>query len=137
MYECLYVECDDGSGQDYHIEKHLTSMQHTEVFSWLTRYIAEHTDPSVQIVIGIAPGSCMVTESEINNLNSNSVSVIPNLFQQHQDRLQVVEDVAGKVVCILDDIWTTGRALKTCHQLVTQQRAKKVCLLASGETDIT
>jgi len=75
----------------------------------------------------------MVTESEINNLKSNSVSVIPNLFQ-HQDGLQVVEDVAGKVVCILDDIWTTGRALRTCHQLVTQQRAKKVCLLASGET---
>jgi len=51
MYECF---CDDGSGQDYQIKRCSTSIQHGEIFNWLTN-IAEHTDPSVQIVIGIAP----------------------------------------------------------------------------------
>ncbi|XP_065888633.1 uncharacterized protein [Dysidea avara] len=140
MYECLCVERDDGSGQDYQTRRHFTSilMQYGEVVNWLSRCInTKCTNPSDKIVIGIAPGACMVTESDINYLNSGDdhVTVIPNLFEQHQEVLQVVGNVAGKVVCILDDVWTTGRALRSCHQLVTEQGAKNVCLLSIGETD--
>jgi len=137
MYECLYVECEDGSGQDYQTKRHFTSalMQRTEVSNWLTKCIdTKCVNPSDKIVIGVVPGN-MVTESDIGYLNSDDhVAVTPILFEKHQEVLQVVGDVAGKVVCILDDIWTTGCTLRTCHQLVTQQGAKKVCLLAIGET---
>jgi len=52
----------------------------------------------------------------------------------HLNSIRVVGDVADKVVCILDDIWTSGCTLRACRQLVTNHGAKKVYLLAIGKT---
>ena len=130
------------------------------VIEWLRGCIEEvkKAHPSDKIMIGIAPGhapgsvSFMVTELIIECLNDDTVTVVFTLLQRHTKVLKqatssgmrdinthlksvnVVGDVAGKVVCILDDIWTSGCTLKACHQLVTDQGAKKVYLLAIGKT---
>ena len=94
----------------------------------------------------------MVTELNIQSLNEDPVTIIPTLLQRHTqvqkqatssgmrdinthlNSIKVVGEVAGKVVCILDDVWTSGCTLRACHQLVTEQGAKKVYLLAIGKT---
>jgi len=114
--------------------------------------------PSDKIVVGIAPGhapdsvSFMVTELNVQSLSEGPVIIIPTLLQRHTqvqkqatssgmrdidthlNSIKVIGEVAGKVVCILDDIWTSGCTLRACHQLVTEQGAKKVYLLAIGKT---
>jgi len=123
---------EDGSEQGYVVRRY----QFQDPLPWLSLYInsVSHFGNSV---IGIAPGNCTLTESDINHLSSDddeSVCVIPNLFQLYQEELQVGKDVAGNVVCILDDIWSTRRTQRACQWLVTEGRAIKVCLLAVGET---
>jgi len=126
---------------------------------WLCKCIGEvkQNHPYEKIVIGITPGhvpgsdSFMVTELNIKSLSKGRVSVDPNMLQRyrkvpkqatsgeprtihtHLTSINVVGDVAGKVVCILDDIWTTGCTLRGCHQLVLQKDPKSIYLLAIGK----
>jgi len=131
-----------------------------KVLRWLKKSIAEvkRANPSDKIIIGIAPGhkpgsgNSLMTGLGVKSLHKDPVSVDPTLLQRskevpkqatssgmrdvdtHLDSIDVVGDVAGKVVCILDDIWTSGCTLRACHQLVTEQGAKKVYLLVIGKT---
>ena len=128
-----------------------------KVLHWLEKSIAEvkSANPSDKIIIGIAPdhkpgsGNPLMTGLGVKSLHKDPVSVDLTLLQRykevpkqatsihdvetHLDSIEVVGDVAGKVVCILDDIWTSGCTLRACHQIVTEQGAKKVYLLAIGK----
>jgi len=130
------------------------------VMGWLRGCIREvkQAHPSDKILVGIAPGhapgsvSFMVTELNIESLSKGRVLVDPNMLQRyrkvpkqatsdepqtihtHLTSINVVGDVAGKVVCILDDVWTTGCTLTGCHQLVSQKGPKSIYLLAIGKT---
>jgi len=92
-----------------------------------------------------------MTGADLNlvKLQGNGITVTPNLLQRyievekqatskkrrypvtHLNSIKVLGDVAGKVVCILDDVWTSGSA---CCQLVAEQGALKVYPLSIGET---
>ena len=123
--------------------------------------VAAH--PREAIIFGFVPGhlprehqnfheSFMVTELNIGNLNQDPhFAVDPNMLlrtqavesqaaggqrniQKHLDSVEVRGDVKGKIVCIMDDIWTTGCTMNACIQLVTEAEAKKVYTLVIGRT---
>ena len=127
--------------------------------TWLEKCIekikAKH--PSEEIVFGFAPGhspsskSFMITELKVcselqfsvhHDLLKRSVEVPKQATaaggsrskRTHLDSIEVTKDLTGKVVCILDDIWTTGCTLNACIELVKQRGAKQVYVLAIGKT---
>ena len=131
------------------------------VLHWLRECVEEvkGTNPLDKIMIGIAPGhkppgseSLLMNGLGIEGLNNDRVTVILTLLQRrtqvpkqatssgmrnintHLRSINVVGDITGQVVCILDDVWTSGCTLRACHQLVTEQGAKKVYLFAIGKT---
>ena len=123
--------------------------------------VAAH--PGEAVIFGFVPGhlprehqnfheSFMVTELNIGNLNQDPhFAVDPNMLlraqavesqaaggqrniQNHLDSVEVRGDVKGKIVCIMDDVWTTGCTMNACSQLVTEAEAKKVYTLVIGRT---
>jgi len=128
--------------------------------AWLRKNIkeinAEH--PGEEIIFGFAPGhspnseSFMTTELDIDSLcNNPQFSVHPKLLERivkvqkqatggersidtHLGSIKVTKDVANKIVCIMDDVWTTGCTLSACYQLANKKGAKKVYTLAIGKT---
>ena len=131
------------------------------VQGWLKKCIkkikAKH--PDKEIIFGFAPGhspsssaSFMITELDISSLcSSRKFSVRPKLLKRfvevpkqatgggrkietHLNSIRVKEDLSGKIVCIMDDIWTTGCTLSACTELVRERGAKQVYTLAIGKT---
>ena len=119
--------------------------------------------PDKEIIFGFAPGhspsssdSFMITELDISSLCSDrQFSVRPKLLQRfveapkqattrgkrnietHLKSIRVTdsEDLSGgKIVCIMDDIWTTGCTLSACTELVRERGAEQVYTLAIGKT---
>jgi len=131
------------------------------VFYWVKNCIEgiKSMHPTNEIVLGIAPGHApssvsFMTGADLNlmKLQGNGITVTPNMLQRykkvekqatskkrrypvtHLNSIKVLGDVAGKVVCILDDVWTSGSTLSACCQLVAEQGALKVYPLSIGET---
>ena len=54
----------------------------------------------------------------------------------HEETIQVTDPskVKGKVVYIIDDVWTTGSTLRACASLIRKAGASDVKLLAVGKT---
>ena len=129
--------------------------------TWLKKCIEEikAKHPSKEIVFGFAPGhspnssdSFMITDLEISSLCSDpKISVHHNLLKRfvqvpkqatggmrskyiHLNSIQVTKDLAGKIVCIMDDVWTTRCTLNACIELVKQRGAKQVYVLVIGKT---
>ena len=119
-------------------------------------------NPNEEIIFGFVPGhlprnhpdfheSFMFTELSINALRNDPHFTIDNgmlsrtqevesqhgggqrNIQTHLNSIQAA-DVNGKIVCIMDDVWTTGCTMNACTQLVAQAGAKKVYTLAIGRT---
>ena len=115
--------------------------------------------PGEEIVFGFAPGhspsspdSFMITELDVNSLCKDpNFSVYPKLLERsvevpkqatggyrsvdtHLDSIKVTENLAGKIVCIMDDVCTSGCTLAACRQLVKGRGATKVYTLAIGLT---
>ena len=115
--------------------------------------------PDQEIIFGFAPGhspsstdSFMITELDISSLCSDQkFSVRPRLLERvvevdkqatggvrsisiHLKSIEVKEDLSGKIVCIMDDIWTTGCTLSACTELVKQRGAEQVYTLVIGKT---
>ena len=121
---------------------------------WIKEIKAKHRDQ--EIIFGFAPGhspsstdSFMVTELDISS--DQQFSVHPKLLKRsvevpkqatggerkietHLNSITVTEDLSGKIVCIMDDIWTTGCTLNACTKLVRDKGAKKVYTLVIGKT---
>ena len=129
--------------------------------TWLKKCIEEIKvkHPGEEIIFGFAPGhspsssdSFMITELEVGSLCSDpQFSVHPYLLKRfvkvtkqatggkrsmdtHLNSIEVTKNLAGKIVCIMDDIWTTGCTLNACIELVSQKEAKQVYVLAIGKT---
>ena len=129
--------------------------------TWLKKRINEikAKHPGEEIIFGFAPGhlpsssgSFMITELEVSSLCSDpQFSVHPNLLKRfvkapkqatggkrsmdtHLNSIEVTKNLVGKIVCIMDDIWTTGCTLNACIELVNQKGAKQVYVLAIGKT---
>ena len=134
------------------------------VKTWLKKCIKEikAKHPSEKIVFGFAPGhspsstaSFMITELEVSSLCADpKFSVHHDLLKRfvevpkqatggtrskytHLHSIKVTKDLAGKIVCIMDDVWTTGCTLNACIDLVDQKGAKQVYVLAIGKTVFT
>ena len=134
------------------------------VQTWLEECIKEikAKHPNKEMIFGFAPGhspsspdspdSFMITELDISSLCSDpQFSVRPRLLERvvevdkqatggvrsisiHLKSIEVKEDLSGKIVCIMDDIWTTGCTLSACTKLVKQRGAEQVYTLAIGKT---
>ena len=129
--------------------------------AWLKRCIkkikAKH--PGKEIIFGFAPGhspgspdSFMITELNVQSLSTDPrFSVKPKLLQRHTavpkqatgghrsveihlDSIRVTRNLTGKIVCILDDVWTSGCTLTACSELVEQKGVEHVYVLAIGKT---
>ena len=127
------------------------------VREWLRESInaIRQNHPETQIVIGIAPGHAPGNHGFMEhqlNIEALDVTFNPALLQRHTpiprqadnnaprniqthlDSINVIGDVVGRVVCILDDVWTTGSTLSACRQLVEARDPVEVYLLAIGRT---
>lgn len=129
--------------------------------TWLLGCIDEirANHPGTEVVFGFAPShspyssdSFMITELDVNSLYQDSkFSVKPKLLKRfvkvpkqatggyrsvetHLNSIEVTEDLAGKIVCIMDDVYTTGCTLTACKQLVEERGATQVYKLAIGQT---
>ena len=129
--------------------------------TWLKNCIKEikAKHPGGEIIFGFAPGhspsssdSFMITELKVSSLCSDpQFSVYPNLLKRfvevpkqatggirsmdtHLNSVKVTKNLAGKIVCIMDDVWTTGCTLNACIELVNLKGAKQVYVLAIGKT---
>ena len=129
--------------------------------TWLLKCIkkirAQH--PGREIVFGFAPGhspsspdSFMITELDVNSLFQDpNFSVKPKLLKRivkvpkqatggcrnvetHLHSIKVTKDLTNKIVCIMDDVRTTGCTLAACRQLVKDSGATQIYTLAIGQT---
>lgn len=129
--------------------------------AWLLKYInkirAKH--PGKEIVFGFAPShspssseSFMITELDVNSLFQDpNFSVKPKLLKRivkvpkqatggcrnvetHLHSIKVTKDLTNKIVCIMDDVRTTGCTLAACRQLVKDSGATQIYTLAIGQT---
>ena len=119
--------------------------------------------PDKEIIFGFAPGhspsssdSFTITKLDVSSLCSDrQFSVRPKLLERfveapkqattegkrnietHLKSIRVTdsEDLSGgKIVCIMDDIWTSGCTLNACTELVKQKGAEQVYTLTIGKT---
>ena len=129
----------------------------TRLLACINNIRAKH--PGKEIIFGFAPGhspnssnSFMITELNVNSLCQDpKFSVKPKLLKRfvevpkqatggyrsvetHLDSIEVTEDLAGKIVCLMDDVCTTGCTLTACRQLVEGRGATQVYTLAIGQT---
>ena len=131
------------------------------VQTWLKKCIKEikAQHPDEEIIFGFAPGhsasksdSFMIAELDISSLcPDRNFSVHPKLLERfvevpkqatggeqkietHLKSIRVTEDLSGKILCIMDDVWTTGCILNACTELVKQRGARQVYTLAIGKT---
>ena len=129
----------------------------TWLLACINKIRAKH--PGKEIVFGFAPGhspnssdSFMITELDVNSLCQDpKFSVKPKLLKRfievpkqatggyrsvetHLDSIKVTKDLADKIVCIMDDVRTTGCTLTACRQLVEGRGATQVYTLAIGQT---
>lgn len=99
-----------------------------------------------------SPDSFMITELDIDSLCQDPLfSVHPKLLERvvqvpkqatggvrsvsiHLNSIKVTKDLTDKIVCILDDVWTTGCTLNACIELVKQGGAKQAYTLAIAKT---
>ena len=58
----------------------------------------------------------------------------PRSIEIHLNSIRVKGDVNGKIVCILDDVWTSGCTMNACVQLLEEKGAKEVYTLIIGKT---
>ena len=127
------------------------------VQTWLEESIEDikTKHPDQEIIFGFAPGHLssspngfMITDLHIDTL----CTVRPKLLERvadvpkqatggernidnHLKSIEVKEDLSGKIVCIMDDIWTSGCTLNACTELVREKGAKQVYTLTIGKTD--
>ena len=129
--------------------------------AWLSKCINEikANHKGEEIILGFAPShspsspdSFMITELDIDSLCQDPLfSVHPKLLERdvlvpkqatggvrsvgiHLNSIKVTKDLTGKIVCILDDVWTTGCTLNACIELVKQRGAKQAYTLAIAKT---
>ena len=129
--------------------------------AWLSKCIskirAKHQGE--EIILGFAPShspsspdSFMITELNIDSLCQDPLfSVCPKLLKRvvpvpkqatggersveiHVNSIKVTKDLTSKIVCILDDVWTTGCTLNACIELVKERGAKQAYTLAIAKT---
>ena len=131
------------------------------VKAWLRGYITGH-HPGETVVISVAPGHQandntsfmyrLVNEFIAQNIDLPLVDgrgvlvrwqTIPkqsapgSIRNEDTHRNSIIiqgVDISGKVVIILDDVWTTGCTLRVCKEKILEAGAKVVKMLAIGRT---
>ena len=133
----------------------------SRIKEWLTKEIRSGVDGRAAIVIAMAPGhqagsshgflSEIIAEIVRANpfrlrdgrtLLQRTVTVQkataggPRDPNRHMETIQVTNPglVRGKVVYIVDDVWTTGATLTACGNLMANAGAKEIKLLAVAKT---
>ncbi len=120
------------------------------ISTWLQKEIFTDQD----IVVAIAPGHSPLSQSNflhelIGELTKGNVKdgrdilvrtrAVPMLSRDqslHEETIEVTDpsQVKGKVVYIIDEIWTTGAVLQACANQVRKAGASDVKLVAVGKT---
>ena len=136
----------------------------TRIEDWLRGCIDDikATHPREKVVLGFVPGHLpsthekfhagFLTEMDINDLCNDHFTIDNNMLvrttatesqaaaggersiQKHLETITVAGDVQGKIVCIMDDVWTTGSTMNACSQLVTEAGAKQVYTIVVART---
>ena len=133
---------------------------YSRIKGWLMEEALRGVDTSAAIIVALAPGhTAESSHGFLNEVIAEVVQTTPrvqdgrNLLRRtttvqkateggprdvdlHMQTIQVTnpELVAGRVVCILDDVWTTGATLTACERLMVSAGASKVRLLAVAKT---
>ena len=133
----------------------------TRIEDWLRECIEaiKNAHPGENIILGFVPGHLQndhnagfLTELNINDLLDDHFSIDVDMLlrttttasqaagggvrsiQKHLDTIEVAGDVAGKIVYIMDDVWTTGCTMNACSQLVTEAGANQVYTIVVART---
>ena len=131
-----------------------------QIYDWLKKEINAY--PKEFIIIAVAPGHAECGDpsgfmhSIVGELESEGVihsmqklirtKTVPKQSQTpghrdestHQGTIAFkgeVPDNKGKVVIILDDVWTSGSTLRVCKKVMDESNPKEVKLFAIGKTN--
>ena len=146
------------SGNNYDLEGRKEKLC-TRIKEWLMKALSG-VDEKAAIIVALAPGHTV--ESSHGFLSEVVVEVVqkiprlqdgrtllrrittvpkateggPRDVDLHMATIQVTNpgSVAGKVVCIVDDVWTTGATLTACERLMASAGASQIRLLAVAKT---
>ena len=133
----------------------------SRIKEWLTKETLNGVDGRAAIVIAMAPGhKAGSSHSFLSEIIAEIVQANPlklrdgrTLLQRtatvrkatdggprdtnlHMQTIEVTdpESVRGRVVYIVDDVWTTGATLTACRNLMVKAGAKEIKLLAVAKT---
>ncbi len=133
----------------------------TNILLWLKREVSSLIDP---VIIVIAPGHAanpnpagfmhdivgyLLADGNINVQKQLLIrtQTVPKQAQSaglrnedtHRGTIEIqgspiIPDNSGKVVIILDDVWTSGSTLRVCKEVMLKTNPKEVKLFAIGKT---